>query len=109
VIIVEVGENPFKIEGFVFRSYFLRAQRHKDGKNTRKIPAEIPPGSSTLSYLTSTAPSPRPPHPSLSRRGWGGRGNKVSPLIQGGLRGVKGLPDTTVKQCDKVEVVSLFF
>ena len=31
-------------------------------------------------------------------------GNKVSPLIQGGLRGVKGLPDTTVKQCDIVEL-----
>jgi len=33
-----------------------------------------------------------------------GRGNKVPPLIQGGLRGGKGLPDTTVKQCDKVEI-----
>jgi hypothetical protein len=38
VIIVEVGENPFKIERFVFRSYFLRAQRHKDGEKTREIP-----------------------------------------------------------------------
>jgi hypothetical protein len=50
VIIVEVGENPFRIEGFVFRSYFLRAQRHKDGKNTRKIPAEISPGSESFFY-----------------------------------------------------------
>jgi hypothetical protein len=41
VIIVEGRENLFKIEGFVFIRYFLCAQRHKDGKNTREIPDEI--------------------------------------------------------------------
>jgi hypothetical protein len=38
-------------------------------------------------------------HP-LSRRGRGGRGIKF-PLIQGGLRGVKGVPD----KCDEVELM----
>jgi hypothetical protein len=32
--------------------------------------------------------------------------NKVSPLIQEGLRGVNGLPNTTGKQCDKVELIT---
>jgi hypothetical protein len=59
---------------------------------------------STLSHSTSTTPNPDHPFPSLARRGRGGQGNKVFPLIQGGLRGVKGVPDTTVKQCDKAEL-----